>query len=345
MTKQILVFAALMATAMLQTARSQVANSATSPPPTLPSVRCFFQNGVTNLTQSYWGNSVTHDNTHLAQSSETTYAQYGNNAMLFDGPVVHIGTTCRLTSVTYMSGPSPNTDPYHLHFVCKGTGGTNNQGDTNATKPAIAGGNCVSGDSDYTCVGDTSGCTNMYDVGLYCVSTTTGECVYGQLYCNIGPTPYNVASPSAQAIVTFNCTQGVVALPVGDYGVMMGTNCDNGSIPAPNGVGATDGTGDSNCLTGKGEGGPFGYGGKSGGTYQSTTQIYSWKYFVFPANTAPPSGGHCLIFDPRHDNTIGVPSSLTSYDSGGCSLVHTAVALSPSGQAPHSLGFTWWSNQ
>jgi hypothetical protein len=341
MSKLVLVFAALLTTAVSQTAPYGAANPASGLPPTLPSVRCFFQNGVTNLAQSYWGNSVTHDNTHLAQSAETTYAQYGNNAMIFDGPVVHIGTPCRLTSVTYLSGPTPNTDPYQLHFVCAGIGTTNHQGDTNATKPATAGGNCATGDSDYTCAGNASGCTNMYDVGLYCVST---DCGYGQLYCNIGPVPYNVASPSPESIVTFNCTQGAVALAVGDYGVMMGTNCDNGSVPAANGVGATDGVGGTNCLTGEGEGGPFGYGGK-GLTYQSATQIYAWKYFTFSANTAAPQGGHCLIFDPKHDNTIGVPASLTSYDPGGCSLVHSAVVLSPTGQAPHALGFTWWSNQ
>lgn len=325
--------------------------------PSLSTVRCFFQNGVTNFAQSYWGNSVTHDNTHQAQSSETTFPYYGNNAMIFDGPVVHIGTSCLLTSVTYMSGPSPNTDPYKLHYVCVGTGLTDRQGDTNATKPATAGGKCATGDSDYTCTGNTSGCTNMYDVGLYCVSNTTGECTFGQLYCNIGPVPNNVAAPSTLTVVTFQCKQGQVTLPVGDYGVMMGTNCDNGSVPAPNGMGATYGTGGGNCLTGQGEGGAFGTGGTTSGTYQWASQLYAWKYFTFPAGTGGPVGGHCLLFDPFHDNTVSLPPTLTSYDitkTGGCSLIHLGkvdpmllgVLPGVSGLSgpPHALGFTWWSN-
>jgi len=52
------------------------------------------------------------------------------------------------------------------------------------------------------------------------------------------------------------------------------------------------------------------------------------------------------MYDPLHDNSIGLPPNLTSYDNGGCSMVHNGqVKLAPSGQAPHTLGFTWWSTQ
>jgi len=348
MKKLLLVFAILLAPAMAQTTTA---------------VRCFYQNGVTNLSQSYWGNSVTHDNVH-APTSQTTFRKYGNNAFISDGPVSHVGTPCILTSVTYKSGPSPNVDPYHQHFVCcctaaqgctgsggckSGSGSLNWQGDTDvSTPPAKAGNKCVSPDSDV-------GFTNTYDVGLYCASptgsTSSGECTYGQLYCSIGPVPYNVASPRPGAIVTFNCIQngpqGYVVLPPGDYLVNMGTNCDDGSVPAPGGVGATAGAGDLRCLTGQGEGGPFGYGaGTLTGTYKSATQLYAWKYFVFPKGTGQPKDGHCLLYDPYHDNTIGLPPTLTSYDDGNCTLVDgtNGVELNPQGRAPHSLGFTWWSN-
>src|SRR5262249_23172091 len=107
----------------------------------LPSVSCFFQNGVANGGQSYWGNSVTHNNVYTPWSSEVipAYQHYGNNAAIFDGPVVHIGTPCVVTSVTYFTGISPNTDPYQQHFVCQGTGATNGQGATvTTTQPVTA---------------------------------------------------------------------------------------------------------------------------------------------------------------------------------------------------------------
>jgi hypothetical protein len=306
----------------------------------LPSVSCFFQNGMVNGGQSYWGNSVTHDNIFTPRPSEVipAYQHYGNNAVIFDGPVVHIGTQCLLTSVTYFTGPSPNTDPYQQHFICKGTGATNGQGATVTSTSPVSAGPCAPGDVAVAY-------TNTYDVGLYCVSNTTGECVYGQLYCNVGPIPYNVAAPAPLRLATFNCNQGAVALPVGDYGVMMATNCDQGSVAAPGGVGATPGGGDKPCLTGTGESGPFGGGGLSG-TFNYGTQIYGWKYFTFNAGQWDNRGGHCLLYDPLHDNTIGLPPSLTAYDNGGCSMINGGkVTLAPSGQAPHTIGFTWWSTR
>jgi hypothetical protein len=265
------------------------------------------------------------------------YQQYGNNATIFDGPVVHIGTPCLLTSVTYFTGPTPNTDPYQQHFVCRGTGTTNQQGATmTSTLPAVAG-PCAAGDVAVAYA-------NTYDVGLYCVSNTSGECIYGKLYCNVGPIPYNVAAPSPQRQATFNCNQGAVVLPPGDYGVMMATNCDTGSAAGAGGVGATAGTGDGNCLTGMGESGPFGSGG-SNGAFQYGPQLYAWKYFTFPAGPWGTLKGHCLLYDPLHDNTIGLPPTLTAYDNGGCTIVDTGTVLnSPAGQAPHTLGFTWWSS-
>jgi hypothetical protein len=310
------------------------------PAANLPSVSCFFQNGVVNGGQSYWGNSVTHNNVFLPRSTEVIppYQHYGNNGAIFDGPVVHIGTPCVLTSVTYFTGISPNTDPYQQHFVCQGTGTTNGQGATVTTTQPVTAGPCAAGDTAVAY-------TNTYDVGLYCVSNSQGECVYGQLYCNVGPVPYNVAAPSPLRLATFNCNQGAVVLPIGDYGVMMATNCDTGSTAAPGGAGASDGGGDQPCLTGMGESGPFGIGG-SNGAFQYGSQIYAWKYFTFIAGIWDTHGGHCLLYDPLHNNGIGLPPNLTSYDNGTCSMVHNGqVRLAPSGQAPHTLGFTWWSTQ
>jgi hypothetical protein len=306
----------------------------------LPAVSCFFQNGVVNGGQSYWGNAVTHSNTFSPRSTEVipAYQHYGNNAVIFDGPVVHIGTPCVLTSVTYFTGISPNMDPYQQHFICQGTGATNGQGATVATTQPVTAGPCAAGDVAVAY-------TNTYDVGLYCVSNGQGECVYGQLYCNVGPIPYNIAAPSQLRLASFNCNQGPVLLPPGDYGVMMATNCDNGSVAGPGGVGASVGGGDQPCLTGMGESGPFGIGG-SNGAFAYGSQIYGWKYFTFMAGQFDNRGGHCLLYDPLHDNSIGLPPNLTSYDNGGCSMVHNGqVKISPAGQAPHTLGFTWWSTQ
>ena len=313
-------------------------NLTVTPVSNLPTVSCFFQNGVVNAGQSYLGNSVTHDNIAVPSSSEViaAYQNYGNNATIFDGPVVHIGTPCLLTSVTYFTGRSPNTDPYQQHFVCQGTGATNQQGATVTTTLPVVAGPCALGDVAVAY-------TNIYDVGLYCVSNTAGECIYGQLYCNVGPIPYNVAAPSPLRLATFNCKQGTVALPEGDYGVMMATNCDTGSVAAAGGVGATAGGGDKPCLTGMGESGPFGGGGLNG-TFNYGSEIYAWKYFTFNAGQFDQRRGHCLLYDPLHDNTIGLPPSLTAYDNGGCSMVNTGqVKIAPAGQAPHMIGFTWWS--
>jgi uncharacterized protein YjdB len=306
----------------------------------LPTVSCFFQNGVVNGGQAYWGNSVTHDNIFSPRPSEVVpaYQHYGNNAVIFDGPVVHIGTPCVLTSVTYFTGLSPNTDPYQQHFICQGTGATNGQGATVTTTQPVTAGPCAAGDVAVAY-------TNTYDVGLYCVSNSAGACVYGQLYCNVGPIPYNVAAPGPSRLATFNCKQGVVALPAGDYGVMMATNCDTGSVAGPNGVGASASGGDKPCLTGMGESGPFG-GGALNNAFQYGSQIYAWKYFTFSPGQWDNRGGHCLLYDPLHDNTIGLPPNLMAYDNGGCSMVNNGqVKIAPSGQAPHTIGFTWWSTQ
>jgi hypothetical protein len=126
---------------------------------------------------------------------------------------------------------------------------------------------------------------------------------------------------------------------------MMATNCDNGSVAASGGVGATAGSGDKPCLAGMGEGGNFG-GGALNGAFQYGPQLYASKYFSFNAGQYDVRGGHCLLYDPLHDNTIGLPPNLTSYDNGGCSMVNRGqVAINPSGQAPHTIGFTWWSTQ
>jgi hypothetical protein len=94
-----------------------------------------------------------------------------------------------------------------------------------------------------------------------------------------------------------------------------------------------------------GESGPFG-GGALNGAFQYGAQIYGWKYFTFSPGQWDNQGGHCLLYDPLHDNTIGLPPNLMAYDNGGCSMVNNGqVKIAPSGQAPHTIGFTWWSTQ
>jgi hypothetical protein len=103
------------------------------------------------------------------------------------------------------------------------------------------------------------------------------------------------------------------------------------------------GGGDKPCLTGMGESSPFGTGGLNG-TFNYGSEIYAWKYFTFAAGQFDQRRGHCLLYDPLHDNTIGLPPSLTAYDNGVCSMVNTGqVKIAPAGQAPHTIGFTWWS--
>jgi hypothetical protein len=54
------------------------------------------------------------------------------------------------------------------------------------------------------------------------------------------------------------------------------------------------------------------------------------------------------LYDPLHDNTIGLPNALTSYDVGGqngCSAVNNGHSVRPRfhGLKPHILNFVIWS--
>jgi hypothetical protein len=82
----------------------------------------------------------------------------------------------------------------------------------------------------------------------------------------------------------------------------MATNCDNGH-----------GGGGGDCGLGKGEGGPKAYNAGAGpDVVAAGTELLSFKYFTGGQNATK-----CLLYDPLHDNSIGLPPALTSYDVGG----------------------------
>lgn len=117
-------------------------------------------------------------------------------------------------------------------------------------------------------------------------------------------------------------------------------------------VGASSGGGGGKCAMARGEGGSYGTGGTPGGGWRGTTQLLAFKDFVtiLDANMYP---ADCLLFDPYHDNSIGLPgespnfpSTLAAYDSGGCAYADnpnkSISPLAPFGQAPHMIDFAIW---
>jgi hypothetical protein len=307
-------------------------------------VPCFFNTAHNSDTNSYVGNTVTHDNqnkgSHWGTELVSANQGYGNGGFILDGPAFYVSSPCVTNMVSFRVGSaSGDNDSLQLHFICQGTGGTNGQGDTVAGSPATAGGKCLAGDSDVQY-------TNTYDVGVVCVG---GGCVYGKMYVNLGPTVYStffaVSTVPLGKIVTLFWQQGSTTLPAGTYSIAMGTNCDSGSQPG-NPTGGTQGHGGPGCGQLTGEGGAYGVQlGTNTNTWSYGTELFPHKYFTNANITAVHT--HCMIYDPAHNNTAGLPPTLTTYDGGGCNVVNTgsvtpgsaATGLPLTGLIPHMVNF------
>jgi len=183
---------------------------------------------------------------------------------------------------------------------------------------------------------------NTYDVGLYCIGG--GDCVYGQLYAETGPLdiPHffrscDLYGPPCYSVpgqkryqVNLPFKDGPTTLPSGNYAVGMATNCDDGT-------GGGSGGGNGKCGLGLGEGGGTGENGTTNGTVKSGTQLLVFKYATQIPNT------RCLLYDANHDNLLGLPPTLTSYDAGGCTGVNKGkVEPRLAVQAPHILNYAIW---
>ena len=112
----------------------------------------------------------------------------------------------------------------------------------------------------------------------------------------------------------------------------------------PYAQGAIAGFGDANCAQGYGEGNVYGAGG-SGTGWVGATQLMSFKDFVTNLDSRTLTHADCLLYDPDHANTYGLPSTLDFYDSSGhgCTYVNDSTTginpLQPFGQAPHMIDF------
>jgi len=111
------------------------------------------------------------------------------------------------------------------------------------------------------------------------------------------------------------------------------------------GAGGRSGGAENSCMNAMGEGGGYGSGG-SGTGWGSTTQLLSFKDFTNQLDSRSHAyHASCLLYDPYHDGSIGLPSPLDAYDSStqGCTYVDDATTgispLSPNGQAPHMIDF------
>jgi hypothetical protein len=314
--------------------------AAGSPQPaaTLP---CFFQTSWNVATQSYLGNSTTHD----PKSNPTAiYDTTGSNYFIFDGPLFYVGTPCKATTISFLVS---NVDPLGFHYICQGgktdygISCTSVSGTTVSPNPAA----CTGGGSCSEKI------PNTYDMGVYCVGG--GQCTFGKLYaetlspanglplpvsdffqdCAHYPQPcYTKTGHQTPYRVDLDFVGGATVLPTGEYALGMATNCDNGQ-----------GGGGGACGLGKGEGGPTSYNGGAGpDVVAAGTELLRFKYF-----TGDISATKCLLYDPLHDNSIGLPPALTSYDVGGpsgCTAVNgQSIRPRVHPLKPHILNFVIWS--
>jgi hypothetical protein len=286
---------------------------------------CFFQTAHEANAALYGNNSVTSDNLNSGSVYGTQLqAQYqvlGNNGVLADGPAFYVTTPCVIDRIAYQT-TNGHLDVYTKHYRCAG-GTFIHQGDTVAGTPATPGGNCT-GSYDVAYI-------NTYDLGIYCEG---GGCTYGKLYANTGPIPYSTwFSMGVLKIGVQFFKQGPVVLPSGIYGMIQGGNCDSGSVP-----GSANGTGDTLCGELAGEGGA-----DTSTTAWNGTGEEFYAHKLFSRLTGTTGTHHCLLYDPLNDNSIGLPSSYTAYDNGGCLRVNggsftpttTAATLSSTAGAPH----------
>jgi len=178
-------------------------------------------------------------------------------------------------------------------------------------------------------------------------SGTTVEWYSGPLFVNDGSwnnTPIYIGDP------TFSHTISSVSSD-GKSLTLTGVISKTGAVGYVQG--AISAKGDKRCLQARGEGNGYGAGGKGSG-WVGGTQLFATKDFVTaldPVNSK--FHADCLLFDPYHDNSIGLPGeslsfppTLAAYDSGGCTYVNNArtgiAPLTPFGQAPHMIDFAIW---
>ena len=282
---------------------------------------CFFQTAHNANGALYVDNSTTHDNVHLGSAFGTqlsaTYNSgslqgYGDGGTLAIGPAFYVTNPCVLDHVAFMTADTSHLDLYHNHFVCSG-GTYSNQGDTVAATPATAGGLCTGGSDVQR--------TNTYDLGVYCegAPATGPGCTPGKNYGSLGPIAYSTFySVGQHNIASFALKQGRVLLQPGVYGVLMGGNCDDGSVP-----GTTSGVGQVSCGELAGEAAATDTSSPSGAWNASQEEFYPHKDFDWPPGSSLAHVTHCLLYDPLHDNSIGLPSTYTDYDGGGCTGVNS----------------------
>jgi hypothetical protein len=293
----------------------------------------FFQTAWNMGSQAYYGNAISHS-WGSNPNARAPYNQTGSNFFIFIGPVFYVQNACNTSHISFYA---TNVDSLGSHYICNG--GTNPRASCSLVNGMAVSSNpsaCMGGG---TC---SSPIPNTYDLGLYCVGG--GDCAYGQLYVETGPLdvphffrscslyspPCYINSGQNHAYqVDLDFKNGLTTLPSGDYGIGMASNCDDGT-----------GRGNGWCGLGLGEGGPNGYNGSGGSRVtKNGPELMGFKYFtgMYGAHTG------CLIYDPSHDNTIGLPPTLTAYDSGSCTAVNSGrVVAKVESQAPHIVNYVIW---
>lgn len=300
---------------------------------------CFFQTAHQASRALYIDNAATHDDIRSGSVFGTqlqhVYQAYGNAGVVSDGPTFYITNPCIADRMSFRTADKNHLDLYNYHYVCNG-GPYAGQGDTVAGSPSTAGGNCAAGtEVQYV---------NTYDIGVYCEG---GGCVYGKLYASLGPTPYSsFFSIGPNAIGTLPFMQGTVLLPSGLYGILMGGNCDAGSSPT-----TKQGVGQTYCGELAGENGAD-TSNPLGGWNGIANEFFAHKVFTLPLGPGTSGNQHCMLYDPNHDNTIGLPASYTAYDNGGCGRVNSGMFMPNKGSsiagsmltngAPHAADVVIW---
>src|SRR5258706_11945307 len=288
---------------------SVVSGAIVGSPQPAGSLPCFFQTSWNVGTQSYLGNSITHDpkNNPIA-----IYNGPGSNYFIFDGPLFYVGTPCKTTTISFLVS---NGDPLGFHYICQGGKADNGlsctsvSGTTVSPNPAA----CTTGGS----CKESEKISNTYDLGLYCVGG--GQCVYGKLYaetlspvtglllpasdffhdCAHYPQPcYTRTGHQPEYRVDLDFVGGATILPTGEYAIGMATNCDNGH-----------GRGGGDCGLGKGEGGPKAYNGGFGtDVVGAGPERLAFKHFTSDQNDM-----NCLFYDLWLVITTDLPPDLISY--------------------------------
>jgi hypothetical protein len=306
------------------------------------SLPCFFQTSWDVATQSYLGNGATHDS---KSNPIAIYNGPGSNYFIFDGPVFYVGTPCKTTTISFLVS---NVDPLGFHYLCQGGKADNGlsctsvSGTTVSPNPAARTAEDRVKRAKRSPTPTTLACTASAEdnarmesfiprpfhlIPVFPVSDFFHDCGHYPPPC------YTGTGHQPQYRVDLDFIGGATILPTGEYAIGMATNCDNGH-----------GGGGGDCGLGNGEGGPKAYNAGAGtDVVAAGTDLLSFKYFTGGQNATK-----CLLYDPLHDNSIGLPPALTSYDVGGpsgCTAVNNGHSVRPKvhGLKPHILNFVIWS--